>query len=150
MAEQKSSTAKRVSGGCLCGAVRFSATPPNDDVGACHCGMCRKWTAGVFFAVDCGDSLKVEDPSKLGVYRSSEWAERCFCRACGTPLFYRLVQQNLHFANAEAFDHRDDYTFTSQIFVDEKPPYYEFANKTKTMTGAEVFAAFGPPDGAKG
>ena len=34
----------------------------------------------------------------------------------------------------------------------DKPPYYEFANKTHNMTGAEVFAAFAPPtDGqAKG
>ena len=32
---------------------------------------------------------------------------------------------------------------TSQIFIDEKPAYYDFANKTKNMTGAEVFAAFG-------
>ena len=33
---------------------------------------------------------------------------------------------------------------TSQIFIDEKPAYYDFANKTKNMTGAEVFAAFAP------
>ncbi len=35
---------------------------------------------------------------------------------------------------------------TSQIFIDEKPAYYDFANKTHNMTGAEVFAAFAPPD----
>ena len=38
------------------------------------------------------------------------------------------------------------YAFTSQIFIDEKPAYYDFANKTHNMTGAEVFAAFAPPD----
>ena len=94
--------------------------------------------------LDCGSTLKVEDPTNLGVYRSSEWAERCFCKQCGTPLFYRLVAQNLHFVSAEAFDDRDGYAFKSQIFIDEKPAYYEFANKTHNMTGAEVFAAFAP------
>ena len=38
-----------------------------------------------------GASLKIEDTTHLGVYRSSDWAERCFCNKCGTVLFYRLV-----------------------------------------------------------
>ena len=97
--------------------------------------------------VDCTDTLKVEDDTNLGVYRSSEWAERCFCKKCGTPLFYRLIAQNLSFASAEAFDDRDGYDFKSQIFIDEKPAYYDFANKTHNMTGVEVFAAFAPPGG---
>jgi hypothetical protein len=145
------SDAQKVSGGCLCGAVRFTATPANRDVGACHCSMCRKWSAGPFLVLDCGTSLKIDDASQLGVYRSSEWAERCFCKKCGTPLFYRLVGKDLYFASAEAFDDRDGYAFVSQIFIEEKPAYYDFANKTQNMTGAEVFAAFAPPaDEAKG
>ena len=95
--------------------------------------------------------VKVEDPAQLGVYRSSEWAERCFCKQCGTPLFYRLVGKDFYAVSVEAFDDRGDFALTSQIFVDEKPPYYDFANKTKNMTGAEVFAAFGASqDQAKG
>ncbi len=136
---------KTLSGGCLCGAVRFTAAPPSREVGVCHCGMCRRWTAGVFFAIDCGATMKIEDDANLGVYKSSDWAERCFCKKCGTPLFYRLIGKNLHFVSAEAFDDRSGYVFASQIFVDEKPAYYDFANKTKTMTGAEVFAAFPSP-----
>ena len=30
-----------------------------------------------------------------------------------------------------------------QVFVDEKPEYYEFANETKDFTGAEIFALYG-------
>jgi hypothetical protein len=134
-----------VTGGCLCGAVRFTAAPANRHVDACHCGMCRRWAAGPFFARDCGGTLKIEDASSLGVYRSSEWAERLFCKKCGTPLFYRLIEPNTHFVSAEAFDDREGYTFSTQIFTDDKPAYYDFANKTRTMTGAEVFAAFAPP-----
>ena len=137
-------SANPMTGGCLCGAVRFTAAPEKRVVGACHCGMCRKWTAGPFLVLDCADTLKVEDASQLGVYRSSEWAERCFCKQCGTPLFYRLIGKNLHFVSAEAFDDREGFAFTSQIFIEEKPAYYDFANKTHNMTGAEVFAAFAP------
>lgn len=32
--------------------------------------------------------------------------------------------------------------FTTQIFIEEKPSYYDFANQTKMMTGEEVFAAY--------
>jgi len=142
--------AQTMSGSCLCGAVRFTAAPANGHVDACHCSMCRKWSAGPFLARDCADTLKVEDRTHLGVYRSSEWAERLFCKQCGSVLFYRLVEKNTHFASAEAFDDRSGYVFTTQIFTDEKPDYYDFANKTRNMTGAEVFAAFAPPDAAHG
>ena len=137
-------------GGCLCGAVRFAAAPKDQEVGACHCSMCRRWTAGPFMVLDCADTLKVEDPNNLGVYRSSEWAERCFCKKCGTALFYRLVSNGQHYVSAEAFDDRAGYALTSQVFIDEKPAYYDFANKTHNMTGAEVFAAFAPPGGGQG
>ena len=131
-------------GGCLCGAVRFTAARKDHEVGACHCSMCRKWTAGPFMVVDCTDTVKVEDDTNLGVFRSSEWAERCFCKKCGSALFYRLAGKGLYYASAEAFDDRADYALTSQVFIDEKPGYYDFANKTHNMTGAEVFAAFAP------
>lgn len=138
------------SGGCLCGAVRFTATPADHHVGACHCGMCRRWAAGPFLERDCGTSVEVEDQTNLGVYRSSEWAERTFCKRCGTPLYYRLIEKNHHYVSAEAFDDRAGYVFAYQVFVDEKPAYYEFANKTHNMTGAEVFAAFAPAAAGEG
>jgi hypothetical protein len=136
--------AESKTGGCLCGAVRFTATPANDEVGACHCSMCRRWSAGPFLVRDCGTALKIEDPSELGVYRSSEWAERAYCKKCGTPLYYRLIAKDMHFVSAEAFDDVSGMALTSQIFIDEKPSYYDFANKTHNMTGAEVFAQFAP------
>jgi hypothetical protein len=145
-----SSPGERMTGSCLCGAVRFSAAPKTREVGACHCSMCRRWTTGPFLGLECGSTLEVADKSQLGVYRSSAWAERAFCKQCGTPLYYRLVDKNLYFASAEAFDDRAGFVFASQIFIDEKPAYYEFANKTQNMTGAEVFAAFAPSSQGQG
>ena len=142
-----SAEGKALSGGCLCGAVRFTAAPGSHKLGACHCSMCRRWSAGPFLALEVGSTLKVEDATHLGAYRSSDWAERCFCNKCGTVLFYRLVGKNYDVVSAEAFDDRGGFTFTSQIFVDEKPSYYDFANKTKMQTGAEVFAEFAAAEG---
>ena len=104
MAEGKPTTGVSMSGGCLCGAVRFTAAPRDHDIGACHCNMCRRWTAGPFLALECGGTVKIDDASDLGIYRSSEWAERGFCKRCGTPLFYRLVGKDFYVVSAEAFD----------------------------------------------
>ncbi|MDX2287894.1 MAG: GFA family protein, partial [Hyphomicrobiaceae bacterium] len=74
-------------GGCLCGAVKFAATPkPHDDgvhVDACHCAMCRRQVGGPLMAVAC-DKVEVTAGAYLGVYQSSAWAERCFCKRCGS------------------------------------------------------------------
>jgi hypothetical protein len=137
-----SASPARLTGGCLCGAVRFTAAPRHLHVDTCHCGMCRRWSAGPMFTLDCTGTLEIEDTTHLGVYRSSEWAERCFCKQCGTSLFYRLVGKDLCAVSAETIDDKSGFVFTTQIFVDEKPAYYDFANKTKMMTGSEVFAAF--------
>lgn len=142
MAESKTGAVHDMTGGCLCGAVRFSVTLPKREFGVCHCGTCRKWTAGPFPAVEVED-FKVEEDSRLGIYRSSEWAERGFCQNCGTSLFYRLIGKDWYAVSVEALDDSTGFVFSQQIFVDEKPAYYDFANQTKNMTGAEVFAAFG-------
>lgn len=132
----------RRTGQCLCGAVRFSAVPSKAETGVCHCNMCRRWTAGPFFAVDCDDSLVFQAQDTLDFYRSSDWGERGFCRNCGTPLIWRLHETRHASVSLTAFDEIDDMVFTAEIFIDEKPDIYAFANATKKMTGAEVFAMF--------
>jgi hypothetical protein len=150
MTERHTSTQASRTGGCLCGAVRFRATPHGHEFGVCHCSMCRRWSAGPFACIECDGEVAFESDEALGVYRSSEWAERGFCKRCGASLFYRLVGKAHYFVSVEAFDDRADFVFTSQIFIDEKPAYYTFADKTTNMTGAEVFAAFAPPADAPG
>lgn len=37
-----------VTGGCLCGAMRYEADQPPHQVGYCHCDMCKKSVGNVF------------------------------------------------------------------------------------------------------
>lgn len=127
-------------GGCLCGAVRFRADVAKHEMGACHCGMCRRWSGGVFLAVDC-EKVEIEDETTLGIYRSSDHAERVFCRTCGSSLLWRMRDGSFTVAALQAFDDPSQFSFANEIFIDEKPAGYEFANKTKKMTGQEVVAA---------
>jgi hypothetical protein len=133
---------KPPSRGCLCGAVRFSALPEKLEMDVCHCGMCRKWSGGVFMAVPCGE-VKVADEAALGVYPSSDWAERVFCQTCGSSLFWRLRDGGGHVAvSMQSFDDLSPFTFTEEIFIDEKPALYAFAGERPRKTGAQVVAEF--------
>ena len=78
----------------------------------------------------------------VGVFDSSEWADRGFCKNCGTHLFYRLKQNQQYIMPVALFGDELDYVFDHQVFVDDKPGYYDFSNETKNMTGEEVFAYF--------
>ena len=136
-----SNTTKRT-GRCLCGAVRITAQNARDRVGACHCSMCRTWGGGPLMAVGCGTDVEIEGEEHVAVFSSSEWAERGFCSRCGTNLFYRLKQNQEFYIAAGIFTDATGLVFDHQVFIDEKPDYYDFANDTKDMTGAEVFARF--------
>ncbi len=131
-------------GHCLCGAVHITANTMNKHLGACHCAMCRRWTGGPLFAVDCGTDVAFEGEENISVFNSSDWAERGFCARCGSHLFYRLKENQQYMMAVGVFDNCEDIVFDHQVFIDEKPGYYDFANETKNMTGAEVFALFAP------
>lgn len=136
------SEAQSISGTCLCGGVQITIAPSQKIFDACHCGMCRKWSSGPVFTVEGGKHPQVTGEENISVYSSSDWAERGFCKNCGTHLFYRL--KDLSFCNFSAglFKEVENFKFHVQIFIDSKPACYEFANKTEMMTEAEVIAMF--------
>ena len=131
-------------GSCLCGATRIIARSVSKNVGACHCSMCRKWGGGPLMAVDCGTDVAFEGEENISVYNSSEWAERGFCNKCGSHLFYRLKESKQYVIPVGLFDDDELFVFDHQVFIDEKPTFYSFANATIDMTGAEVFARYAP------
>lgn len=138
-------TQKEMHGRCLCGAVTFATKLEKQDMGACHCGICRKWGGGPFLAVECGDAVTFTGTEHIGVYDSSEWAERGFCKGCGTHLFYRLKEDRFHALPVGLFDEQQDWLLDHQVFIDEKPAFYSFAEQTKNLTGEQVFAQFEKP-----
>ena len=132
-------------GHCLCGEVQFTANAVSKSAGACHCDMCRKWGGGPFMAVDCGTSVSFKGEQNISVFESSEWAARGFCNKCGSHLFYKLKQTEQLIMPIGLLDDDTKFIFDHQVFIDEKPAYYSFANKTEDMTGEELFAKFAPP-----
>lgn len=130
-------------GKCLCDAVHIQSRT-NTEVEACHCGMCRCWSGGPLLAIHCGTNVKIEGEDSIQIFNSSAWAERGFCKICGTHIFYRLKHSNEYIVPAGLFQKQEGLELTEQIFIDKKPAYYAFSNKTRFLTEAEVFQKYAP------
>lgn len=132
----------KVNGQCLCGGVAFSI-PLQEHVETCHCRMCNRWSGGPFIDMQAKrDSIMFERDSTLVWYDSSEWAERGFCGTCGSNLFYRMKQGDSVAVLAGSLDLPPGIALKQEIFIDEKPDYYDLAGDRPRLTGAEVIAQF--------
>lgn len=80
-----------LTGGCLCGAVRYVLSAEPVVTCHCHCSLCRRASGAPFATwttVPCsGFAWTRGSPA---AYRSSATATREFCPACGTQLTFRL------------------------------------------------------------
>jgi hypothetical protein len=131
---------EQLTGQCLCGAVKFSFQPAEREVDACHCTMCRRWTGGPALSIKASAAPSVQGAEHVGVYKSSEWAERRFCKTCGAHLFYSAPTFGYFGVSAGAVDDLSGMTLTTEIFIDRKPDFYDFANATKRLTEEEFIA----------
>ncbi|ROT41446.1 glutathione-dependent formaldehyde-activating GFA [Sodiomyces alkalinus F11] len=92
-------TPKSITGGCLCGSVRYKITYPDDhDFDSsnylCQCTQCRKQTGGLFLVSQQVPVSALEWTSgteTLKEYAASESGRRGFCGECGSVLFWRSV-----------------------------------------------------------
>src|SRR5437867_3528795 len=79
-----------ITGGCLCGGVRFEVTGPFIRAGHCHCSRCRRHSGAAVctqgrvrrehFRLLSGEHL-------IRAYGRGEGAVKAFCSVCGSSLF---------------------------------------------------------------
>lgn len=130
---------RSASGSCLCGAVGIQLTDVRPEVEVCHCSMCRQWGGGPFMGVSAA-AFDISGEDNVKIHRSSEWAERAFCEICGSNLYFRFISADHYSFCAGLFELGNSISLTKQIFVDEKPGFYDFAQDTPMQTGSEVIA----------
>lgn len=90
----------QVTGGCLCGDVRFTASGAPYRVGLCHCLDCRKHHGALFHAsaVFPQDAVTID-----GV--TQDYQGRFFCPRCGSSVFSRSDDEiELHLGALDAPD----------------------------------------------
>ena len=130
-------------GSCLCGAVAFEVDKIPESYRACHCTACRKsgghyWSA---FSV-ANDDFRFTEDRGLKWYRSSDWAERGFCKVCGGNLFYHMLKEDRYMMAVGAFDDQSGFELQRQVFIDEKPGFYDLAPLNMTSTGDDFFTRY--------
>ncbi len=85
-----------MTGGCLCGAVRYEAAEQPTDVMYCHCRMCQRWSSGAM-------TITAKFPTKAVTFtqgqpkinKSSERGRRGLCDVCGSQLTFQYIGTDL-------------------------------------------------------
>jgi hypothetical protein len=81
-----------LTGGCLCGGVRFRVDAPLLSASYCHCGRCQRRTgtgASAQARISPGSLQVVQGERLLAVYQPADGWAKLFCRECGSALFSR-------------------------------------------------------------
>ena len=81
----------RLSGGCQCGQVRYSADIVPETAHICHCRMCQKAAGNYFMPLANAPKSSFEVKGEISWFRSSEPVRRGFCAKCGTPLIFESI-----------------------------------------------------------
>src|SRR5918911_615841 len=82
-----------LTGGCLCGGVRFELTEAPPTAGYCHCTRCQRRTGTASSAqarIDGRTFRLLQGAELVKAWRHPDGGfEKCFCRECGAQLFSR-------------------------------------------------------------
>jgi hypothetical protein len=100
----------QVTGGCLCGSVRFVASGRPYRIGVCHCLDCRKHHGALFHAsaIFPADAVTVEGETRA-------FRGRHFCPECGSPVFGRSGDETE--VNLGSLDAPDLFTPTYELWT---------------------------------
>lgn len=128
-------------GSCLCGAVEFEAELSECGVHVCHCRKCRKWAGGPSLSIRC-ESWNITNESSITWFDSSEHAQRGFCQICGSHLFFR-TKDGVYLGVTAALDDSEGLFIDEHIFVDAKPHYYDFTDKSPRLTEEQFLKRIG-------
>jgi hypothetical protein len=123
-----------VTGGCMCGAVRYEARGEPVWIGHCHCVSCRRATGAPVVTFVC---FKVDQVAftkgERRIYNSSPGVGRAFCGQCGTPLTWE-GKSNMPARGAilevyiSTLDDPNAFTPTNHIYYSEKIAWFDVAD----------------------
>ena len=114
-----------ITGGCMCGAVRYEATEPPQEVAYCQYRMCQRCAANLLYSY-----AEFRSPAfritrgEPKFYKSSALVERGFCANCGTQVCDRYLKGVDHmFATIGSLDHPEDWPPSIHYGVESQIPW---------------------------
>ena len=115
-------TDETYTGGCFCGAIRFTVSGATKSCCFCHCESCRRASGGAYVPWATFDrALFVVTQGQLDLHGSSADATRGHCAACGTSLTYEHAKRPDDVDVAlVTFDNPERFAPDSHIWIDDK------------------------------
>ena len=119
-----------ITGGCLCGAVRYTAEAEAASATVCHCRDCQKFTGSVFAALIMVPKavLTLTGPVKTftGVGGSGKPILRHFCPECGSSIAEEPgTRPGMVILTVGTFDDPSVATPAREIFRDDAVPWVQ-------------------------
>jgi len=124
---------RKLSGGCLCGAVRYEIRGPLRGVVNCHCSNCRRWHGHHGAYTSAGlDGLQLVQDGGLQWYDSvsdeTPNVRRGFCRECGSSLFWHPLGQDAIAIAAGSLDAPTGLETIAHLWTSRRGDYYELGD----------------------
>jgi hypothetical protein len=123
----------RLTGSCLCGAIRYQVTEAPVWAHQCHCSRCRK-SSGSAFAPNLFCPLEAfsfsEGKELLASFKvpGAERFAHVFCRRCGATMPFKNESRGLVGIPMGTLDDDPGFGPRAHIFVDSKAPWFEITD----------------------
>jgi hypothetical protein len=131
-----------VTGGCLCGAVRFEARAFMKSAYYCHCTICQK-TSGAPFEIGVlikAGTLKFKRGAPT-YYQSSSFGKRGFCGSCGSRIVWAPTDAKDDWSlnvSVCALDNPADVRPNCHTYIDTKLPWLHIRDELPRFTEQEM------------
>jgi hypothetical protein len=128
-----------ITGGCLCGAVRYSADELRGG-GHCHCVSCRRssGTGHCTHAIvpEAGFHLRGEVRFYDAPADSGNVVSRGFCPTCGAPIYSRNSgMPGVAFVRASSLDDPEAFVPQMIVYADSAPSWDRIAGELPSFAG---------------
>lgn len=114
-----------ITGGCLCGSVRYEVSGPLRDIIACHCEQCRRSSGHFVAATACRRAhFALTQDATLQWYSAVPGYRRGFCSTCGSSLFFEATGGERVSIAAGSLDAPQGLRIAAHIYTAEAGDYY--------------------------
>ncbi len=132
-------TSNKLTGGCMCGAVRYETTGESLRVINCHCGSCRKHTGAPVATLPVYKAAQVKfSGDERKIYESSSGVGRAFCAECGAALTFEADLRGygpICAIHIGSFDNPDALIPTAHSFYSERISWFDVADNLPRYEG---------------
>ena len=128
-------------GGCLCGAIRYSISAPINELRACHCEHCQRASGShgtvAAFVPRSGFTIESGQPKRFTTRaESGRTLVRYFCADCGSPIYsHRETTPDMLGVRAGTLDDSSGLKISTHIWTRMARPWSHIDPNAKRVEG---------------